>query len=42
MLTDAIAYKAFTDVLNAMRPGWTLKPDGIHGPGSAFVQLLQV
>jgi hypothetical protein len=41
MLQLSIAYPAFRDALNALKPGWTVTERGLAGPGGAFVILGQ-
>jgi hypothetical protein len=41
MLPHDVAYPAFANALNALRPGWTFTDDGISGPGGARVLLAQ-
>src|SRR5262245_38046336 len=41
MLAESIAYEAFRDALNALKPGWVITERGIVGPGGALVRLGQ-
>ncbi len=41
MMHGAIAYEAFRETLNMLRPGWVTRGDAIVGPGGAAVRLTQ-
>lgn len=38
---QSIAYEAFRDALNALKPGWVITERGLVGPGGALVRLGQ-
>ena len=42
MLETGIAYEAFRNALNALKPGWNLYNDALIGPGGALVRLAQL